>query len=181
MATQPSSAFSTNNTIILTFRLGGQLYGLPVTAVSQIIEIVAITHLPQMPKGIQGAINVHGRIVPVIDLRRRFGLECAPYHLHTPMILAEVDGCVLALIVDMVDDVVTVAPTAAGALADIAIPPTCLIEVVQLNEQVVPVLDIQKLLNPEEQNQLARLLPAAPQAGDRAAAFTAVATNGSSR
>jgi purine-binding chemotaxis protein CheW len=138
------------------------MFGLPITAVSQIIEIVAITHLPQLPKGIQGAINVHGRIVPVIDLRRRFGLECAPYHLHTPMILAEADDRMLALIVDMVDDVVTVTPTAVNNLPAHTPSLPCLAEQFQLGHEVVPVLDIQHLLSHDEQAQLARLLPSTP-------------------
>src|SRR5690606_16859160 len=112
IVTSPFSSLtaSSANGTILTFDLDGQLYGLPLTAVAQIIEIVAITHLPQMPQGFQGAINVHGQIVPVIDLRRRFGLDCPPYHLHTPLVLIWANGRMLALIVDHVDEVATVLP-----------------------------------------------------------------------
>lgn len=146
---------------ILTFRLGKQLYGMPIMVVTQIIEIVAITHLPQLPRGIQGAINVHGQIVPVVDLRVRFGLECAPYHLRTPMILAEAHGRTLALVVDAVDDVVTVTPVDAPIPTDIKVPTTYLREVVQVGQAVVPVLEVQHVLSQEERTQLARLLPSA--------------------
>lgn len=145
--------------IILTFRLGKQLYGVPIMVVTQIIEIVAITHLPQLPQGIQGAVNVHGQIVPVVDLRVRFGLECAPYHLRTPMILAEAHGRTLALVVDAVDDVVTMTPVDAPIPTDIKAPAAYLREVVQVQQAVVPVLEVQHLLSQEEQTQLARLLP----------------------
>ncbi|NJN55681.1 MAG: chemotaxis protein CheW [Anaerolineae bacterium] len=136
---------------ILTFQLATQRYGLPVTAVNQIVEIVAITHLPQMPQGIQGAINVHGRVVPVIDLRLRFGLDCMPYHLHTPLILVEADGQLLALIVDAVDDVVEVVLPAAEETA-----------VVQVGQELIPLVNVAHLLNRQERQQLAHRLPPSP-------------------
>ena len=95
---------------VLTFRLADQLFGLPVTTVLQIVEMVAITRLPQLPEGIQGAINVHGRIVPVLDLRLRFGLDCIPYHLHTPIVLTELNDRMLALVVDSVEEIVEMPP-----------------------------------------------------------------------
>ncbi len=136
---------------ILTFQLAAQRYGLPVTAVNQIVEIVAITHLPQMPQGIQGAINVHGRVVPVIDLRLRFGLDCMPYHLHTPLILVEAGEQLLALIVDAVHEVVEVALPACDAPA-----------VVQVGQELIPLIDAAHLLGQQEQQQLAERLPAPP-------------------
>jgi len=134
---------------VLTFQLAAQRYGLPVTAVNQIIEIVAITHLPQMPQGIQGAINVHGRVVPVIDLRLRFGLDCMPYHLHTPLILVEAGDQLLALIVDAVHEVV-----------EVALPTHDAPSVVQCGQELIPLIDVVHLLNQQEQQQLAQRLPA---------------------
>ncbi|MBE7528124.1 MAG: chemotaxis protein CheW [Ardenticatenaceae bacterium] len=134
---------------VLTFQLGAQRYGLPVTAVHQIIEIVAITHLPQMPPGIQGAINVHGRVVPVIDLRLRFGLPCLPYHLHTPLILVEAGEQLLALVVDAVHEVVEVALPTYNAAA-----------VVQVGQELIPLIDVAHLLDQQERQQLAQRLSA---------------------
>ncbi len=134
---------------VLTFQLGAQRYGLPVTAVYQIIEIVAITHLPQMPPGIQGAINVHGRVVPVIDLRLRFGLPCLPYHLHTPLILVEDDDQLLALVVDAVHEVVAV-----------PLPTHETPAVVQVGQELIPLIDVAHLLDQQERQQLAQRLSA---------------------
>jgi purine-binding chemotaxis protein CheW len=133
---------------VLTFQLSAQTYGLPVTAVHQIIEIVAITHLPQMPPGIQGAINVHGRVVPVIDLRLRFGLDCLPCHLHTPLILVETGKHLLSLIVDSVHEVVEVELPAHESPA-----------LVQYGQELIPLIDVADLLNEQEQQQLAERLP----------------------
>ncbi|MCL4262356.1 MAG: chemotaxis protein CheW [Anaerolineae bacterium] len=149
MSSPPIDLEETGSGHVLTFQLAAQRYGLPVTAVHQIIEIVAITHLPQMPQGIQGAINVHGRVVPVIDLRLRFGLPCMPYHLHTPLILVQAGGQLLALVVDAVQDVVEVALPAHDAPA-----------AVQYGQELIPLVDVAHLLSPQEQQQLAQRLPA---------------------
>lgn len=144
--------------IILTFRLADQLYALPVTAVVQIVEMVAITRLPQLPPAMQGAINVHGRIVPVMDLRRRFGLECQPYHLHTPIILAEVNGCMLALVVDAVEDVVEMPPSGRPDAAEA--PPLAadqnnfVTAVIQIESQLVPLIDLAHILSQNEKERL---------------------------
>src|SRR5262245_60266968 len=93
---------------MLTFRLEGQEYGLPVTEVAQIIEMVTLSHLPQAPFAIQGLINLHGKIVAVMDLRLRFGLPFQPYSLHTPIILVNLKEQKLGLIVDTVEEVVEI-------------------------------------------------------------------------
>jgi chemotaxis signal transduction protein len=89
----------------LTFRLAGQTYGIPVECVDQIIEMVTITQLPHAPAAVQGMINVHGRIVPVLDLRCRFNLPFRPYGLYTPIILVHTEDRPVGLIVDDVYDV----------------------------------------------------------------------------
>ena len=57
---------ATGSITILTFQMNGQVYGLPVTAVRQLIEMVAIVKLPEAPPAVQGVINVHGQIVLVV-------------------------------------------------------------------------------------------------------------------
>lgn len=91
---------------ILTFRTNEQLYALPITAVCQLIEMVAINPIPEAPPAIQGVINVHGEIVPVIDLRLRLGLPFKSYQLRTPIILLQANGRSLALVVDEVETVI---------------------------------------------------------------------------
>jgi purine-binding chemotaxis protein CheW len=95
---------------ILTFQVANQEYGLPVSHVIQIIEMVAITALPEMPPAVQGVINQRGRIVPVLDMRLRLGLSFRPYRLRTPMIVVEANNRPLALVVDQVAAVLTLEP-----------------------------------------------------------------------
>ena len=90
---------------IVTFRLGSQVYALPIEPVRQIIEMVTITPLPQVSLNVAGVINFHGAIAPVINLRCHLGLAESPLKLHTPIILVTVSERLVGLIVDQVLDV----------------------------------------------------------------------------
>ncbi len=90
---------------LVAFRLEQQLYALPIEPIEQIIEMVTITPIPQVKHLIEGVINVRGAAVPVVNLRRHLGLLEAPLHLHTPIILVQASGRMVALIVDEVIDV----------------------------------------------------------------------------
>jgi purine-binding chemotaxis protein CheW len=90
---------------LLTFRLAGQMYGIAIECVVQIIEMVTITHLPHAPAAVRGVINFQGQIVPVLDLRSRFSLPFRPYGLYTPIILVYMAEQIAGLIVDGVHDV----------------------------------------------------------------------------
>ncbi|MFB0546911.1 MAG: chemotaxis protein CheW, partial [Anaerolineae bacterium] len=75
--------------------------------VVQIIEMVTITPLPQVSNVVEGVINVRGSVIPVVNLRRHFGLPEATLQLHTPIILVEASERMIGLIVDEVIDVLS--------------------------------------------------------------------------
>src|SRR6185295_4909403 len=62
----------------LTFMLGREEYGLPVLKVREIIKALEVTRVPQVPDHVLGVVNLRGRVIPVIDLRRKFGLPVQP-------------------------------------------------------------------------------------------------------
>jgi purine-binding chemotaxis protein CheW len=74
----------------LTFRLGGELYGLPVLAVREIIRLLPITPVASMPAHVRGVINLRGKVIPLVDLRTRFGLPTVPDNDRTCIIVAQV-------------------------------------------------------------------------------------------
>ncbi len=89
----------------LTFRLENQVFGLPITTVRQIIEMVTITPLPQVLDTIEGVINYRGAMIPVADLRYYLGMSKTPRRLHTPIIITSLFDRQFGLIVDEVLDV----------------------------------------------------------------------------
>jgi purine-binding chemotaxis protein CheW len=92
----------------VTFRLDQQIYALPVEPIAQIIEMVTIMPLLGVNPSVQGAINVRGIAVPVINLRRHLNLTEKKLQLHTPIILVRPGEWLAGLIVDEVTDVITV-------------------------------------------------------------------------
>jgi purine-binding chemotaxis protein CheW len=90
---------------LITFVLEGNIFALPIEPVRQIIEMVTITPIPQVDHGIEGVINFHGVVVPILNLRQLLGLSVTTFKIHTPIILVTIKGKLIGLIVDQVLDV----------------------------------------------------------------------------
>jgi purine-binding chemotaxis protein CheW len=168
-STATSTTESAVKLALLIFRVDDQLYGLPVTSVVRIIEMVTITPLPGAPEIIEGIINLHGKAVPVMDLRRRFNMPPCSYGLHTPIILVDLisQDHILGLIVDMVEDVLEV-PVDALELTETMVPPELVTQMVtqaaylagvaKVDLQLILVLNVQALLSSTVQGQLSHAL-----------------------
>jgi len=105
---------------LVIFRLDRQTYALPITSIVQIIEMVTITPIPQIGNtAVEGVINVHGAAVPVVNLRRHFGLPEAALGLYTPIILAQIGEQTVGLIVDRVLDVLSLPAERVTRIVDI--------------------------------------------------------------
>jgi len=94
----------------LTFRLGAEEYGIEILKVQEIRGWEVPTAIAGTPEFIKGVINLRGTIVPIVDLRLKFGLEKANYDEFTVVIILSVARRVVGIVVDAVSDVVTLAP-----------------------------------------------------------------------
>ena len=97
----------------LTFFLGRESYGLPVIKVREIIRFVGPTHVPQMPEHVVGVINLRGKIIPVVNLRRKFGLSASETSERTCTVVVQIRSvanatALIGLVVDGVEEVVQV-------------------------------------------------------------------------
>ena len=105
----------------LTFVLDKEDYAVSVLKVREIIKIMDITSVPQLPPYVKGVINLRGRVVPVVDLRLKFGLPGKDYSERTCIIVVEVtvrnSVVMMGVIVDSVSDVLTISTD------DVAAPP----------------------------------------------------------
>jgi len=90
----------------LTFTLDDQSYALGIDAVERVLRAVQLTRVPEAPETLLGLINVHGAIVPVLNIRRRFNLPQRPLTTEDRMILFKTPGKPTAIIVDKVEGVV---------------------------------------------------------------------------
>ena len=93
----------------LFFTIDGTIYGIEIKYVNEIIGIEQITVVPKIPEHIKGVINIRGKVVPVISVRKRFGIEEIPYDDRTCIIVLEFDsGEQVGIIVDRVREVIVV-------------------------------------------------------------------------
>jgi purine-binding chemotaxis protein CheW len=93
----------------LTFPILGESYGLEIKYVTQIIGIQRITEMPEMPYYMKGIINLRGQIIPVIDIRLRFGKVEKDYDDRTCVIIVELHNTQIGLITDSISEVMTIA------------------------------------------------------------------------
>lgn len=89
----------------LTFWTDKQLYGVPIADVVQIVGVQSITEIPEFPSYAKGIINLRGTIIPLIDVRLRFGKEEIPYNERTCIIVTSISDKEIGFIVDEVDEV----------------------------------------------------------------------------
>lgn len=100
----------------LTFSLGRETYAVGIANVTEIVGFQQVTPVPDVPEFVKGVINLRGKIIPVIDVRLRFGMEAVPYSERTVIIVLDVKGSFSGLVVDRVNDVLEI-PAAAVELA----------------------------------------------------------------
>ncbi|MDI9493606.1 MAG: chemotaxis protein CheW [Bacillota bacterium] len=92
----------------LTFSLDEEVYGIEIQHVTEIIGMQTITRVPEVPEYVKGIINLRGKIIPVIDVRLKFGREPMEYNERTCIIVIDINDVSVGLIVDKVDEVLTI-------------------------------------------------------------------------
>ena len=92
---------------LLTFKLDDQEYALNIANVVQVVRMVALTHPPKAPDYMEGLFNLRGKIIPVINVRARYGLPTKPHDLDTQLLIAKANGHTMAITVDAVSEVLT--------------------------------------------------------------------------
>ena len=145
----------------LAFTLGHESYGLPVLKVREIIRLVDITPVPQMPAHVRGVINLRGKIVPVMDLRIKFGLAVAESTETTCIVVVQVklnSGTIIhmGLIVDGVEEVINLAQTDIEETPDFGmkLDTEYMLGMAKVKSKVVALLDIDRVLAASTLEQL---------------------------
>ncbi len=92
----------------LTFNLGEEVFGLEIRYVTEIIGLQPITKIPEVASYIKGVINLRGKIIPVIDMRLKFGKEPEEYTDRTCIVVIDTEEVVVGLIVDKVSEVMSI-------------------------------------------------------------------------
>jgi purine-binding chemotaxis protein CheW len=93
---------------LVTFKLGSEEFAVDILKVQEINKMMNITKIPNAPAFIEGVINLRGKIIPIVDLRKRLGFKDQDYDKSTRIIVVELDGLVLGFIVDSVSEVLRI-------------------------------------------------------------------------
>jgi purine-binding chemotaxis protein CheW len=138
-----------NETQIVVFELGDERYGLDIATVFEIIRHQPITAVPQAPAFVKGVINLRGRIIPVIDLRDRFGMIESAITKATRIVVCEAAGTRLGLIVDGVSEVLMIAAETVEATPEVAAAHDAayLRGIAKLGDRLIILLDLDGLLD----------------------------------
>ena len=137
---------------LVTFRLANEEYGLPITKVQEIIRLVPVTKLPQTPSFMEGIINLRGRIIPVIDLRKKFGMMITAHDDDTRIIIVEIQGETVGVTVDAVKEVVRLdTANIEPPPTNVAVDSVYIDGVGKINDRLIILLDLDKVLTPQEQ------------------------------
>jgi purine-binding chemotaxis protein CheW len=137
---------------LVCFRLGSEEYGVAIRKVQEIILLGDVTRVPQTPDYLRGLINLRSTIIPVVDLRLRFGLPPKEPTEETRIMVVGALGKTIGLIVDAVTEVLRITPETI-----LPTPPTVaglgreyLSGLAQVGSRVLILLDIEKILDPED-------------------------------
>ncbi|MDE3075245.1 MAG: chemotaxis protein CheW [Chloroflexota bacterium] len=144
---------------LVVFRLGDEYFAMLIAAVNEIIRSQKITPVPRSPTFVEGVTNLRGRVIPVIDLRKRFGTESRDDPRMRRIIVVEQGDKLVGMIVDGVDEVLTVPATAIEAPDEmvVSVDSQFLAGIVRLQDRLIILLDHDQVLSPGEIHQLGSL------------------------
>ncbi|EGJ51890.1 chemotaxis protein CheW [Desulfocurvibacter africanus] len=144
---------------LVTFSIAEEEFGVEILLVKEIIRPMSVTKVPNAPAFVEGVINLRGQVIPIIDLRKRFGLATSKLGKDTRIIVVEMSRMRVGFVVDAVSEVLRIS---AGTVE----PPPAMVAGVEsefikgvgkLDRRLLILLDLEKLFTSMEQRQLARL------------------------
>ncbi|MBX9736292.1 MAG: chemotaxis protein CheW [Phycisphaerales bacterium] len=143
---------------LVTFGLGEEEFAVDILKVQEINRMMALTRVPSSPPEVEGVINLRGKIIPVVDLRRRFGLPSAERSAQSRIVVVEVHGRVIGFVVDRVSEVLRI----SRSIVEPAPSMVCSVDsdfiegVGKLEDRLLILLDLARLFNSVQLNAISQ-------------------------
>lgn len=145
---------------LVTFHIGDEEFGVDILNIQGINRMVEVTKVPNAPDYVEGIINLRGKVIPIIDLRKRLGMSEKEYDKNTRFIVVEMKDKVIGFIVDSVNEVLRInksiteppPPMVSGIDSDF------ITAVGKLEDRLLILLDIEKILSAREQEELDKIV-----------------------
>lgn len=147
---------TTISDMYLTFRVAEEVFGIGIISVTEIVGMQTITLVPDMPDFVKGVVNLRGQIIPVLDIRLRFNMETRDYDERTCIIVLKIKNVAIGLVVDTVEEVITIEKEHISAPPKIAATKSAryIKGMGKVGNDVKILIDGEKLLMEEELNSL---------------------------
>lgn len=148
---------TTDGSQFLTFQLGNELYGVDILRVQEIKGYTTVTKIPNTPPHIKGVLNLRGTIVPIVELRTKFGMPTIEYTLFTVIVVVVIQEKIMGFVVDAVSDVLNIdkkdiqPPPQFGAKVDVSF----LNGIGKSGDKLVALLDMDRLLSDSDLQEVA--------------------------
>ena len=138
----------------MVFQLGAKLYAVEVGRVHEIIRLQSVRRVPRAPAFVEGVINLRGRVIPVVDLRRRFGLAVAEHSRASRIVVVELGEHNVGIVVDGVSEVLRLRTGALEPPSPVVaeIDADCLSGIAKVGEQLIMLLDLDRVLARDASN-----------------------------
>jgi purine-binding chemotaxis protein CheW len=137
---------------LVVFRLGKELYGVDIASVQEIVRVPEVTQVPDAPAFLEGVINLRGRILPVVDLRKRLRLPAAEKNKASRVLVTEKEKKVVGLLVDAASEVLRINTDEIEEPPEMisAIGVEYITGVAKVEERLIILLDLKRILNVED-------------------------------
>lgn len=164
MNKQPNQSASASQQLqLVSFTVGDELFAVDILRVQEINRMMALTKVPQSPPGVEGVINLRGRIIPVLDLRVQFGFPQIEQSEQTRIIVIEIEGNTIGFVVDSVREVMRIPASIVEPSPQMgsSIDSSYVSGVAKLDNQLLILLELENLLSPESLKNITNMKAAA--------------------
>ena len=141
---------------VVSFKLGSEEYGVDIAQVQEINRMVAITHVPRAPQFMEGVINLRGQLIPIIDLRTRFGMPRAEHTKNTRIVVTEIGAKRVGMVVDSVSEVLRLPVEQIEAAPDMitGVGTEYIRGVGKIEDRLIILLDLARIISTSEKREL---------------------------
>jgi purine-binding chemotaxis protein CheW len=150
---------------LVVFSIGKELYGVAIDAVHEIVKVPEITQVPDAPAFLEGVINLRGRIVPVVDLRKRLRLDSKEKTKSSRVLITEHEGRLVGLLVDAVSEVLKIQPDAVEPPPDMisSIGVEYITGVAKAAARLIILLELNRVLSVDDMKKAGAALARVPE------------------
>jgi purine-binding chemotaxis protein CheW len=151
--------FSGRTLQVVSFALGSEEYGVDIAQVQEINRMVTITRVPRAPQFMEGVINLRGKLIPIVDLRARFGMDRSEHTKNTRIVVTEIGSKSVGIVVDSVSEVLRIPVEQIEDAPDLVagVDTEYIRGVGKMGDRLIIMLDLARVISRSERTEIEKL------------------------